>query len=244
QERAAAQCARRGGAGRRRAVEGAEAQRVEDLAVEVAPGGEALVEAVDQVAPVAVQPALRLDEVEEQHTGEGGERERMPLAPAAGRRQAVCQPLQRGPEHPEEPRGDPFARERFADPQAERERRFPRVETERPKEVAKIVDLLGAGEKFPQHHGTPGSETTNLGRGAAGLGTGVLRGGANSCGKRETGNGKRRADHVYASRVPVPVSRVLTCSFSALSIRSPSREQAVAPRSRSSRAGAGAQAAL
>src|SRR5207249_7087010 len=61
-----------------------------------------------------------------------------------------------------------------------------RVETERPKEVAKIVDLLGAGEKFPQHHGTPGSETTNLGRGAAGLGTGVLRGGANSCGKRET----------------------------------------------------------
>jgi len=36
------------------------------------------------------------------------------------------------------------------------------VKPERPKEVAKIVDLLGAGEKFPQHHGTPGSEGATL----------------------------------------------------------------------------------
>src|SRR2546427_9463414 len=68
----------------------------------------------------------RLHEVEEQHPGERGEREGVALGPAAGRRQAVRQPLQRGPEHPEEPRGDAFARERFADPQAERERRFSR----------------------------------------------------------------------------------------------------------------------
>src|SRR5256885_10564088 len=39
-----------------------------------------------------------------------------------------------------------------------------RVKPERPKEVAKIVDLLGAGEKFPQHHGTPGSEGAKIGR--------------------------------------------------------------------------------
>src|SRR2546426_3341701 len=39
---------------------------------------------------------------------------------------SVRQPLQRGPERPEEPRGDAFARQRFADPQAERERRFSR----------------------------------------------------------------------------------------------------------------------
>ena len=32
-----------------------------------------------------------------------------------------------------------------------------RLEPERPKEVAKIIDLLGAGEKVPQHHGAPGS---------------------------------------------------------------------------------------
>jgi len=43
------------------------------------------------------------------------------------------------------------------------------VKPERPKEVAKIVDLLGAGEKLSQHHGTPGSEATKVGRSAAGL---------------------------------------------------------------------------
>ncbi len=57
-----------------------------------------------------------------------------------------------------------------------------RVKPERPKEVAKIVDLLGAGEKFPQHHGTPGSETTKVGRCEAGLRTAMLRRGANQCG--------------------------------------------------------------
>src|SRR2546426_5962485 len=42
--------------------------------------------------------SLRLHEVEEQHPGERGEREGVALGPAAGRRQAVRQPLQRGPE--------------------------------------------------------------------------------------------------------------------------------------------------
>src|SRR5207253_10629912 len=50
-----------------------------------------------------------------------------------------------------------------------------RVETERPKEVAKIVDLLGAGEKFPQHHGTPGSETATLCHTPPQVGTRALR---------------------------------------------------------------------
>jgi hypothetical protein len=49
------------------------------------------------------------------------------------------------------------------------------LKPERPKEVAKIIDLLGAGEKFPQHHGTPGSDATNLGPEVPGLGTGELR---------------------------------------------------------------------
>jgi hypothetical protein len=38
-----------------------------------------------------------------------------------------------------------------------------RLKAERPKEVAKIVDLLGAAEKLPQHHGTPGSDATKVG---------------------------------------------------------------------------------
>src|SRR5256886_13392792 len=57
-----------------------------------------------------------------------------------------------------------------------------RVKPERPKEVAKIVDLLGAGEKFPQPHGTPGSEGANLGPTWCGLRTAMLRRGANQCG--------------------------------------------------------------
>ncbi len=226
----------------------------------------------------------------------------MALGPAAGRRQAVRQPLQRGPERPEEPRGDAFARERLADPQAERERRFSReraeplqrveraagrvlqgnggeadrgasaafptrgraptrahetpraraeraceaalglrgqtpcgradrplrvacldceyaerfvtrhqgradharpfclgrtepgsgwhglprrMKPERPKKVAKIVDLLGAGEKFPQHHGTPGSEGANLGPTWCGLRTAMLRRGPDYSGMRD-----------------------------------------------------------
>src|SRR6266566_4303456 len=283
---------------------------------------------MDQVAPVAVQPAFRLHEVEEQHAGERGERQGVPVGPTAGRGQAVRQPLQRGTERPKEPRGDPFARERFADPQAERQRRFPhegaeplerveraarrslegnrreadrrappfpplacgraparadeapraraertreaplcargqalgrcadrplgvagldrehaerlmtrhqrrsddarrfclgrtepgsgwhglprRVKPERPKKVAKIVDLLGAGEKVSQHHGTPGSETTKVGRDGGGLGTAMLRGGANYCGSREPGAGSRQS---YGSRLPAPVLYVLFLSL-------------------------------
>src|SRR5206468_12286762 len=56
-----------------------------------------------------------------------------------------------------------------------------RLKPERPKEVAKIVDLLGAGEKVPQHHGAPGSEGANLWSACLRLGTAVLRGGANQC---------------------------------------------------------------
>ena len=293
----------------------------------MAPAGDALIETVDQIAPVAVQPAFRLHEIEEQHPGERGEREGVALGPAAGRRQAVRQPFQRGPERPEEPRGDAFVRERFADPQAERERRFScegaeplqrveraagrllqgnggeadrgasaafptrgraptrahetpraraeraceaalglrgqtpcgradrplrvacldcedaerlvprhqgranharpfclgrtepgsgwhglprRMKPERPKEVAKIVDLLGAGEKFPQHHGIPGSETTKVVRGEAGLGTAMLRRGPDYC--RDARCGMR--DGSVTKRIPHPASRVLTCSFS------------------------------
>src|SRR5207245_3216808 len=71
-----------------------------------------------------------LDEVQEQHTGERGEGEGVPLGPAAGRRQPVGQALECRAKRLEEARRDPFARERFADAQTERERRFPGEGTE------------------------------------------------------------------------------------------------------------------
>src|SRR5256886_9134710 len=84
-----------------------------------------------------------------------------------------------------------------------------RVKPERPKEVAKIVDLLGAGEKFPQHAGTPGSEGANLAPVLLRLGTGVLRGGSNYCGSREPGAGSGTAPR---SLLPAPNRQVLFLS--------------------------------
>src|SRR2546428_13987759 len=66
-----------------RPIERAEAQRVEDVTLKRAARPEGLVEPVDHVAAVSVQPSLRLHEVEEQHPREGGEGERMALATAA-----------------------------------------------------------------------------------------------------------------------------------------------------------------
>jgi hypothetical protein len=73
--------------------------------------------------------------------------------------------------------------------------------------VAKIVDLLGAGEKFSQHHATPGSDGAKVARVGSGLGTGVLPGGANQC-------GIRNGDASCSSALPIPHS-AFRCSFSA-----------------------------
>src|SRR5207244_6455593 len=73
------------------------------------------------------------------------------------------------------------------------------LEPERPKEVAKIIDLLGAGEKFPQHRGAPGSEGPKVGRGWLGLCTAVLQVGLNYCGSGEQG-----AVPSDRRRVPLP----------------------------------------
>ena len=50
-----------------------------------------------------------------------------------------------------------------------------RLEAERAKKVAKILDPLGAGEKLPQHHGPFGRHAPNLLTKGPGLGTGALR---------------------------------------------------------------------
>ena len=106
----------------RRPIERAEAQRVEHVALKRAARREGLVEPVDQVAAVSVQPALRLDEVEEQHPREGREGERMALAAAARFRQPVGEPLEHAAERLEEAGRDTLARERLGDAQRESER--------------------------------------------------------------------------------------------------------------------------
>jgi len=287
QKRQAAERPGRAGAVGGRAVERPETQRVEHPAVKRTPGRDAVVEPADQVATVPVQPPLGLDEVEEQHPRERGQREGVTLGPAARCRQPIGQALERGAERAEETWCDGLARERFAHAQAQRQGRlaWPRAEAlqrlerapggpfqrdggdaddgpacrgaparaqqpprrgaqcareaplgvrreplrrrphralgiarlerehaerivarhqrraydagglrrsgaepgpgrhvlpgrlkpERPKEVAKIVDLLGTAEKLPQHHGTPGSDATTLRQVLPQVGTRELR---------------------------------------------------------------------
>jgi hypothetical protein len=47
--------------------------------------------------------------------------------------------------------------------------------------VAKIFDLLGAGEELPQHREPPGWDRAKLAAVGAGTGTAALRAGANYC---------------------------------------------------------------
>ena len=65
-----AQCPRDGAPVRRGAIQRAEAEGVQKGAMKVTPGGERTVEQTRHVSRIAVQPALRLDEVEEEHPGE------------------------------------------------------------------------------------------------------------------------------------------------------------------------------
>jgi hypothetical protein len=78
------------------------------------------------------------------------------------------------------------------------------LKPERPKEVAKIVDLLGAGEKLSQRHGTPGSDATKVALDGAGFGTGMLRGGSDYCGSGEQGAVPSDAPEGTAPRSPLP----------------------------------------
>ena len=88
------------------------------------PAGERPVKQMRDVARVAVQPAFRLDEIEEEHAREGRERERVAIEMGARRSQAVGQVQQRGAECAEEAGCDALAGQHFADAQRQRQRRF------------------------------------------------------------------------------------------------------------------------
>src|SRR5439155_21776185 len=87
-----------------RLIERSEAQRLEHVALKAAPQRETLVEPVDQVARVAVEPPLCLHEVEEQHARERGEGEGVTLCAAARGGEPVGQPFERQAEGLEETR--------------------------------------------------------------------------------------------------------------------------------------------
>src|SRR5207249_673639 len=80
-----------------------------------------------------------------------------------------------------------------------------------------IVDLLGAGEKIPQHHGAPGSDGPKVGRGGPGLGTGMLRRGPDYCGERGAGSGEQKQTAGWvllpAPRSLLPLPHVLFLSL-------------------------------
>ena len=110
-----AQSARRAAAGGWRPIQGAEAQRVEERAMKVAAGGERAVEQPRDVTGVAVQPALRLNEIEEEHARQRGQRQGVTIEARAWRAQPLSQPIQRAPKCSKEARRDAFARQDFPD---------------------------------------------------------------------------------------------------------------------------------
>src|SRR5207247_10840585 len=101
-----------------------EAQRVEERAMEESAGGKRAIEQVCDKARVAVQPAFRLDEIEEQHASERGERERVSIDPHARRPQTVGQTIEGTAKRAKEAGRHAFARKHLADTQRKGERRF------------------------------------------------------------------------------------------------------------------------
>jgi len=105
-------------------IQRTEAECVQEGPVEVTTRGQRSIEQSWYVARVAIEPALRLDEIEEEHAGECRQRERVTIHFRSRRVQAVAEPIQRRAECPEETGCNALAREDFRDAQREGERRF------------------------------------------------------------------------------------------------------------------------
>ena len=82
--------------------------------MKIAPGDEGALEQLRQVARVAVEPALGLHEIEEQHPGESREGQRVPVGARARRGKPVGESLERGAEGAEESGSDAFTGEHVA----------------------------------------------------------------------------------------------------------------------------------
>src|SRR5437773_10892218 len=101
---------------RGRPIQRSETERVEKGAVKVAPAGDRPIEQVRNVSGIAVEPTLRLDEIEEQHAREYRERQGVTVHPRSWGREPLGEVVERVPEGTEEPWRDALARQHLADP--------------------------------------------------------------------------------------------------------------------------------
>src|SRR5258706_2292460 len=92
--------------------------------MEVPAGAECPVEQVWDVAGVAVEPAFGLDEIEEEHARECGERERVAIDTRAWSAEPFGQPVECATKSTEEPWRDAFARQHFTDSERQRQGRL------------------------------------------------------------------------------------------------------------------------
>ena len=84
-------------------IQRTEAECVQEGPVEVTTRGQRSIEQSWYVARVAIEPALRLDEIKEEHAGECRQRERVTIHFRSRRAQAIAEPIQSCAERPEKP---------------------------------------------------------------------------------------------------------------------------------------------
>jgi len=114
QERHAAEGAGPRAATGHRPVQDTEAEGVKKGAVKVQLPGEGALQQPGQVTMVAVEPALRLHEVEEQHARQRGERQVMPIGAHMWNSQPIGEAVEGLAEGAKETRCDPFGRQHLA----------------------------------------------------------------------------------------------------------------------------------
>src|SRR5207237_255498 len=105
-------------------IQRTEAECVQEGPVEVTTRGQRSIGQSWYVARVAIEPALRLDEIKEEHAGECRQRERVTIHFRSWRAQAIGEAIQCHAECPEKPGCNALAREHFRDAQRQGERRF------------------------------------------------------------------------------------------------------------------------
>ncbi|HZJ72550.1 MAG TPA: hypothetical protein VFF36_16570, partial [Planctomycetota bacterium] len=91
-----------------RAVERAEEERPQQVAVQAAPARQAVVHGARQEVGATVEPALALHEIEEEHAGELKQGQRMAIGRGGAGRQRLGESGEHAAELPEEPRAERF----------------------------------------------------------------------------------------------------------------------------------------
>ena len=143
-----------------RPIQRTEAEGVEKGAVKVPARREGPIEESGHIAGVAIEPALRLDEIKEEHAGERRQRERMAIRAGSRRAQAIGEPVQSCAKRPEEAGRDALAGEHVRDSKREGERRFAlcrRQSFQRRQARVRRARQRDRREPPPQSNGTGGA---------------------------------------------------------------------------------------